>query len=726
MDRLNAQADRALRTALAACAGCGWATASITLLHGIEHSAPRAIACIALLIFGPLYESHLAGWIARLPRFGARLARAVWLLEVLPIAFLPAGPSAAFLLGAVILAQGHLFTGGEDDRYAVGCLLLPPLLAVTCVALVQAPLLLVMVPASVAMSLVALVVLHGRLARRRVRRLRPDAESAAGRRARLGFAASLSAATLSVAVLAFLGLDRIAEAIEREPERNGVAGAEPVPAVNSGETPDGVAEMRDWDVGQALGLSSPSVLSDVLVMRVLPVDGGTGFTPGSPLYMRNSVLDRIGSDGVSLHDRTHPPLMTDGTDGQLDGWTRVRASGTSAGASTSTVRLTVEVLRPSIITAQAWTLLFSPHPLAAVSLPSVRYSVDSVFVEVGVELAPFAYDLECEPRRLTTPGLESAAAQHPDPRFLQLPDDAAAMAWIGALARETTRGARSDVQRVVRVLAFFKQEFEYGFEVLGFRGTRAIVQFLEHRRGHCTQFASAATLMLRSLGIASRVATGYLASEWDEGLGAYLVRERHAHAWVEVHFEGIGWVTLDPTAEDLSSRALALLLGDVGMGWYERLRQTLGGWMESGGETVSLGDVVSALAFAPLGFLGDHPSAWLIVVAALLAVLHLLLRRRGTTDTAGAFPSPLPAPTARLHERLVRALAARGHRRARAETPREFARAVSLAEGRPFLPLRDVVELFYRARFGHTELSKDEERFVEGFVRQVLETAAET
>ncbi len=99
---------------------------------------------------------------------------------------------------------------------------------------------------------------------------------------------------------------------------------------------------------------------------------------------------------------------------------------------------------------------------------------------------------------------------------------------------------------------------------------------------------------------------------------------------------------------------------------------------------------------------------------------------RRETDAEGAFQSPLPAPTARLYERLVRALAARGHRRARAETPREFARAVTLAEGRPFLPLRDVVELFYRARFGGTDLSKDEERFVEEFVQQVLEAAAET
>ncbi len=67
------------------------------------------------------------------------------------------------------------------------------------------------------------------------------------------------------------------------------------------------------------------------------------------------------------------------------------------------------------------------------------------------------------------------------------------------------------------------------------------------REGHCEYFASALALMLRSLGIPSRLVTGYKGGMPEDETGMVLiVQQRHAHAWVEAFYEG-SWHTLDAT-----------------------------------------------------------------------------------------------------------------------------------------------------------------------------------
>jgi protein-glutamine gamma-glutamyltransferase len=67
------------------------------------------------------------------------------------------------------------------------------------------------------------------------------------------------------------------------------------------------------------------------------------------------------------------------------------------------------------------------------------------------------------------------------------------------------------------------------------------------RAGYCQQFSGAMALMLRTLGIPSRVASGFSSGEREQGGGAFQVSDRDAHSWVEVYFNGIGWVSFEPT-----------------------------------------------------------------------------------------------------------------------------------------------------------------------------------
>lgn len=52
-------------------------------------------------------------------------------------------------------------------------------------------------------------------------------------------------------------------------------------------------------------------------------------------------------------------------------------------------------------------------------------------------------------------------------------------------------------------------------------------------------------MLARASGLPSRLALGYLPGVRDPLSGAYMVREKDAHAWAEVFFEDKGWVPID-------------------------------------------------------------------------------------------------------------------------------------------------------------------------------------
>jgi transglutaminase-like putative cysteine protease len=86
-----------------------------------------------------------------------------------------------------------------------------------------------------------------------------------------------------------------------------------------------------------------------------------------------------------------------------------------------------------------------------------------------------------------------------------------------------------------------------------------------YRTGYCEQFATAMAVMARTLGIPSRVVLGFTPGDVQQqadGTDVIVVRERNAHAWVELWMNGQGWVRFDPTPR--SDGATSPLVSDVG------------------------------------------------------------------------------------------------------------------------------------------------------------------
>jgi transglutaminase-like putative cysteine protease len=117
------------------------------------------------------------------------------------------------------------------------------------------------------------------------------------------------------------------------------------------------------------------------------------------------------------------------------------------------------------------------------------------------------------------------------------------------LARAMRAEAGNNRAFIEAVLAKFnKEEFFYTLEPPPL-GNNPVDRFLfETRRGFCEHYASAFSIMMRSVGIPTRIVLGYQGGEINPIGGHLIVRQSDAHAWTEVWLDDLGWLRVDPTA----------------------------------------------------------------------------------------------------------------------------------------------------------------------------------
>ena len=203
--------------------------------------------------------------------------------------------------------------------------------------------------------------------------------------------------------------------------------------------------------------------------------------------------------------------------------------------------VTAEVVRPTIQQLRAAPLPRDPRLLAYTRLgwPDGSGGLGRIALPL---LMPLLGDIELHGLPLDVPLL----GQPPD-RQERAALDAMPYRRVGALARRLAAGATSEWQVVARVQSYLLDgdRFRYTTDV-GAPGPLPLVDFLlRDRAGYCQQFAGAAALLLRLAGVPARMVAGF-ATGVQRG-GRYVARDVDAHAWIEVYFEGYGWVPFNPT-----------------------------------------------------------------------------------------------------------------------------------------------------------------------------------
>ncbi len=143
--------------------------------------------------------------------------------------------------------------------------------------------------------------------------------------------------------------------------------------------------------------------------------------------------------------------------------------------------------------------------------------------------------------------LDSARGIALDPQLVATAtDDTGLIPELKTQAALLTRDATSDLERVELIQSWFRQEFVYDDSVNFDQGELGLAQFAQSRRGFCQQYATAFTLMARSLDLPTRLAIGFTNGQQIRP-NVFEVYANQVHVWPEVFFDGVGWVAFEPT-----------------------------------------------------------------------------------------------------------------------------------------------------------------------------------
>jgi protein-glutamine gamma-glutamyltransferase len=297
---------------------------------------------------------------------------------------------------------------------------------------------------------------------------------------------------------------------------------------------------------------------------------------------------------------------------------------------------------------------------------------------------------------------------------------------IQGLAEQVTASVSSPIDKASVLENHLRMHYGYTLQLPDRTPKDPISNFLfERKQGHCEYFASAMAVMLRTIGIPSRLVNGFSGGEFNDLTSQYVIRESDAHSWVEAYIPGQGWVEFDPTpaaAAQPHSKwgRFQLYLDAMSSFWRDwvvnydlghqlRLTQDAGrGSRElvSHAQWWAVGRYERALAWAREVQERVGPSAvkWvlrafaaflLLILAASVPRLLTLLRRFRLARR----PERAPHIAASIwYQKMLRLVERRGWQKKPAQTPEEFAAAI------PDEQLKERVtnftEHYEHARFG--------------------------
>ncbi len=269
---------------------------------------------------------------------------------------------------------------------------------------------------------------------------------------------------------------------------------------------------------------------------------------------------------------------------------------------------------------------------------------------------------------------------------------------IPELARALTAGDATDVAKARDIERHLRSDYSYTLEMPAREPKDPLADFLfQRKRGYCEYFASAMAVMLRSLGVPARIATGFENGVFNSLTGQWVVRAADAHAWVEAWMPGRGWTTFDPTPSAAASAGMGwmgklnLYMDAAAAFWqewvvgYDPHRQgTLAGRLQTSAGYLGFGWVAGAWDWMQGGLHVAVPwvnrrGVWLAAFLTLLLLVKLLgpwalHAARTTISEARARRGRVSARDATLlYRRMLRAAKRRGYQKPPWFTAAEFA-----------------------------------------------------
>lgn len=253
-----------------------------------------------------------------------------------------------------------------------------------------------------------------------------------------------------------------------------------------------------------------------------------------PFYVRSNVLDKFTGRGWTVSDY-----------GNLQ---PIEAGGFDTEPSTATQHVQAYQAAITITGLGGNAPVFSvPSQLEGLDSDTKWSTLDQVLLGSTVHKGDQIYESVEQPQP-TIQELEATPASDGSDvsRWLTLPP---LPRYVTDLVERLTNGSSTYYERTRAIFNLFadpKNGFVYSLETAKGDSGNDLVDFLQHKRGFCQQYAAAMAVMLRAAGVPARVVLGYMHSV-PNSTGDFNVTTIDAHAWVEAYFPGLGWIPFDPT-----------------------------------------------------------------------------------------------------------------------------------------------------------------------------------
>jgi len=224
--------------------------------------------------------------------------------------------------------------------------------------------------------------------------------------------------------------------------------------------------------------------------------------------------------------------------------------------------------------------IFGAYPMSRIDMVNGSDELDVFFLKnlMTGAVEKFESDVQINSYTVTSAvpvASEAWLRQAPEPdleelrQYVQLPDTVPDR--VRQLARDITAGLNTQYEKVKAIEFYLKTNYAYNNMPDESRGRSEdfVDRFLfEIMEGYCDYFSTAMAVMLRTLDIPTRWVKGYTSGilndessyqyeqayilsggEYSPSMEmTYIVRNADAHSWVEVYFEGYGWMMFEPTA----------------------------------------------------------------------------------------------------------------------------------------------------------------------------------
>lgn len=202
------------------------------------------------------------------------------------------------------------------------------------------------------------------------------------------------------------------------------------------------------------------------------------------------------------------------------------------------------------LTTAEYEVVFAANTLQGTEGRFLSLYYENLSGNTHVVYNPYApnYTAYSDISRPVESNLQQAGTEYPEEiqqRYLQVPD---LPERIRQLAHEIGAEATQPYSLTLAVQEYLTQNYAYSLDVRRSPELMPLDDFLfVNKAGHCEYYATGMAILLRILGVPTRLVNGFAQGRWNEYGQFFTVRQSDAHAWVEVYFPSYGWVTFDPT-----------------------------------------------------------------------------------------------------------------------------------------------------------------------------------